>query len=70
MKDLKIWQKGIKIGKETYNLTKEFPSEEKFGLVNQLNRAAVSISPNIAEGSNRRSEKDLIIFLLQEIDEE
>ena len=51
------------IGVKTYGLTRGFPSEEKFGLVSQLNRAAVSISSNIAEGASRSTNKDLKRFL-------
>ncbi|MDY6800674.1 MAG: four helix bundle protein [Bacteroidota bacterium] len=62
-KKLKIWQKGFKIVIETYNITKEFPKEEKFTLTSQVNRSAVSISSNIAEGSSRRSQKDYFRFI-------
>ena len=54
-KKLKIWQKGFKISIDCYKITREFPVEEKYGLSSQVNRAAVSISSNIAEGSSRRS---------------
>lgn len=46
-----------------YNLTKEFPSDERFGLISQLRRAAVSIPSNIAEGCSRSSEKDFNRYL-------
>ncbi|MCB2197181.1 MAG: four helix bundle protein [Bacteroidetes bacterium] len=61
-KKLKIWEKGFIIAIETYKITKEFPPEEKYGLTSQINRSAVSISSNIAEGSSRRSEKDYFRF--------
>ena len=48
--------------KEVYGVTKEFPSEEKFGLVSQINRAAISVASNIAEGSGRTSRKDQAHF--------
>lgn len=54
-KKLKIWKKGIHLVKEVYRLTRDFPSEEKFGLVNQMRRAAVSIPSNISEGASRKS---------------
>ena len=46
-KELIIWQKGIEIVKKIYKLVKQFPTEEKYGLVSQMTRAAVSISANI-----------------------
>ena len=62
-KNLKVWQKGFQIAKSTYKLTKKFPAEEKYGLTSQMNRASISITSNIAEGSSRRSEKDYFRFL-------
>lgn len=62
-KELIIWQKGIEIVKKIYLLTKQFPQEEKFGIVSQMTRAAVSIPANIAEGSSRASDKDYARFL-------
>lgn len=62
-KELIIWQKGIEIVKKIYAITKHFPNEEKFGIVAQLTRAAVSIPANIAEGSSRNSDKDYARFL-------
>ena len=62
-KELIIWQKGIEIVKRIYQLTKQFPAEEKYGLISRINRAAVSISANIAEGSSRNSDKDYARFL-------
>ncbi len=62
-KKLKIWQKGFKIDIETYKISKEFPVEEKYGLCSQVNRAAISISSKIAEGSSRRSQKDYFRFI-------
>lgn len=62
-KKLKVWQQGFQIAINTYKLTKDFPSDEKYGLTSQVNRASISISSNIAEGSRRRSEKDYHRFL-------
>ena len=62
-KELIIWQKGIVIIKGVYQLVKQLPAEEKYGLVSQITRAAVSISANIAEGSSRNSDKDYARFL-------
>ena len=62
-KDLVVWQKGIALAKATYRLTSKFPSEEKFGLVSQMRRAAVSIPSNIAEGQARHTAGEFIQFI-------
>jgi four helix bundle protein len=62
-KELVIWQRGIEIVKKTYELVKSFPSEEKFGMISQITRAAVSIPANLAEGSSRQSDKDYARFV-------
>ena len=62
-KDLVVWQKGIALAKLVYQLTKNFPSEEKFGLVAQMRRAAVSIPSNIAEDQERYTTGELIQFI-------
>lgn len=62
-KELKIWKKGIEIVSLTYQLTKQLPNEEKYGLISQMTRAAASIPANIAEESSRGSEKDYARFL-------
>jgi four helix bundle protein len=62
-KDLNVWQKGIELAKVTYTLTAQFPGEEKFGLVSQIRRAAVSIPSNIAEGQARRTTGEFIQFI-------
>ena len=62
-KDLIVWQKGIALAKLVYQLTKNFPSEEKFGLVAQMRRAAVSIPSNIAEGQARHKTGEFIQFI-------
>lgn len=62
-KELIIWQKGIEIVKKVYALARQFPGEEKYGIVSQVTRAAVSIPANIAEGSSRNSDKDYARFL-------
>ena len=58
-----IWQKGMEIWKETYLVTQQLPEDEKFGIISQMNRAAASISTNIAEGASRDSQKDFNRFL-------
>jgi four helix bundle protein len=62
-KELKVWQDSIDLAVEVYKLTKSFPSEEKFGLVSQINRCVISISSNIAEGAGRNNEKEFRQFL-------
>jgi four helix bundle protein len=62
-KELKLWQKSIDLVTSIYLSTRSFPSVEKFGLVSQINRAAVSIPSNIAEGAGRNSDKEFLHFL-------
>ena len=62
-KNLKVWKKGIELVAAVYSLTRVFPEEEKFGLVSQMRRAAVSIPSNIAEGRYRGSRKEFVHFL-------
>ena|SRR3984893_15241655 len=62
-KDLVVWQKGIALAKAVYQFTSKFPSEEKFGLVAQMRRAAVSIPSNIAEGQARHTTGEFIQFI-------
>jgi four helix bundle protein len=62
-RDLIVWQKGILLVKQIYKLTGIFPAEEKFGLISQLRRAAVSVPSNIAEGQARRTTADFIHFI-------
>lgn len=61
-KDLRIWQDGFKLSIQVLKLTKKFPPEEKFNLTSQINRCAVSIPSNIAEGHARDSQKDFSRF--------
>lgn len=62
-KDLIAWQKAMKIVEIIYKLTGKFPDNEKFGIVSQIRRAAISIPSNIAEGFGRQSTKDYVRFL-------
>jgi four helix bundle protein len=62
-KELLVWQKSIEIVEFIYTLTVTFPVEEKFGLRSQMQRCAVSIPSNIAEGSGRVSPKEFQHFL-------
>src|SRR5919108_3018481 len=60
---LDVWQKAIDFADLVYNQTRDFPSDERFGLTNQMRRAAVSISSNIAEGTARMSQTDFARFI-------
>lgn len=62
-KELMVWQKAIDLVTEIYKITRAFPKEEVFGLVSQMQRAAVSIPSNIAEGHERNSDKEFAQFL-------
>ena len=64
-RDLKVWQRSMKLAEEVYAATGNFPKHEMFGLVAQLRRAAVSIPSNIAEGHGRCSDKSFALFLTQ-----
>ena len=61
--DLDCWKLSLDLVFEVYNLTSQFPANEKFNLVSQINRSAVSLPSNIAEGSARQSDKEMIQFL-------
>jgi four helix bundle protein len=56
--DLEVWKRAHGLVLRVYNLTRDFPKEEKFGLVSQMRRAAVSIPANLAEGFKKRTLKD------------
>ncbi len=58
-----IWKNAIEIAKEVYKLTEQLPSSEKYGLISQVQRSAVSIASNIAEGAARKSEKEFSYYL-------
>ena len=62
-KDLEVWKKSMDLVETIYKLTQTFPDSEKFGLTSQMRRSAVSIPSNIAEGSARKGDKELIHFL-------
>jgi len=62
-RDLLVWQKSILLAKTIYKLTAEFPSEEKFGLISQMRRAAVSVPSNIAEGQARNTTGEFVQFI-------
>src|SRR5215218_7392719 len=60
---LDVWKKAIDFADLVYNYTRHFPPDERFGLTNQMRRAAVSISSNIAEGTSRASRQDFARFV-------
>jgi four helix bundle protein len=62
-RDLKVWQMAMMLTEDIYRATESFPSRETYALANQLQRAAVSIPSNIAEGHARNSTKDYLRFL-------
>jgi four helix bundle protein len=62
-KQLKIWDKSIDLVVDIYKATAGFPKEEKYGLISQMRRSAVSIPSNIAEGAGRNSDKEFCHFL-------
>jgi four helix bundle protein len=61
-RQLQVWQEAHKLVLEVYQLTRQYPTEERFGLVTQMRRAAVSIPANIAEGFKRRGIQDKVRF--------
>lgn len=63
LKELKIWNKAIELATEVYQITADFPKEEKYGLTAQIRRSAVSVPSNIAEGAGRNSNKEFNHFL-------
>jgi len=62
-RDLAVWQRSVGLALAIYKLTSAFPESERFGLVSQLRRAAVSIPSNIAEGYGRSSKGEYVQFL-------
>lgn len=60
--DLIVWREGHKLVLDIYKMTRNFPATEKLGLTNQIQRAAVSITSNIAEGFSRRSKREKMQF--------
>ena len=62
-KDLHIWKKSISLVKEIYSITREFPADERFGIIQQMRRSAVSVPSNIAEGAGRASKKEFVYYL-------
>jgi four helix bundle protein len=61
--ELKVWQKSHQLVLEIYKITKKFPAEEKFSLVDQIRRSSSSIPTNIVEGNERKTKNEFIQFL-------
>ncbi|MCL6448839.1 MAG: four helix bundle protein [Armatimonadetes bacterium] len=62
-KELAVWQKAIELVTDIYEVTKSFPQEERYGLIAQIQRAAISVPANIAEGWGRGSTKEYLQYL-------
>lgn len=62
-RELQVWHKAIDLVTHVYEITKTYPQEEKFGLISQTQRAAVSIPSNIAEGQARAGKQEFVHFL-------
>ena len=62
-KELDVWKLAIDFVVDIYQITKKFPKDERYGLISQMRRSAVSIPSNIAEGAARRTDKENIQFL-------
>ncbi len=63
IKDLKIWNKSIDLVIKVYDISAKFPVDERYGLISQIRRCAVSIPSNISEGAGRNSHKEFLQFL-------
>ncbi len=61
--DLEVWQLAMELVYDVYEVTRRFPADERFGLISQMRRAAVSIPSNIAEGKGRSTDRDFALFL-------
>ncbi len=62
-KDLIVWAKGVDFVTKNYKITRSFPEEERYGLISQIRRGAVSIPSNISEGAARAHKREFIQFL-------
>ena len=60
---LRTWQKALELADFIYEITDKFPAQDKFGLIDQMRRSAVSVGSNIAEGAGRNSQKEFFHFL-------
>lgn len=62
-KKLKVWQDGIELVSDNYRLTRTFPDIERYNLISQMNRCAVSIASNISEGSSKSTDRHFKKYL-------
>ena len=62
-KKLDVWKKSMELVRQIYELTKSYPQSENYVLINQMRRAAISVSANISEGAARNTKKEFIQFL-------
>lgn len=62
-KDLDVWKQSMMLAEQIYSLTKDFPTDEKYGLISQMKRAVISIPSNIAEGAARKGNKEFVQFM-------
>lgn len=62
-KKLDVWKKSVGLVKQIYELTKSYPRNENYGLINQMRRSAISVPANISEGAARNTKKEIIQFL-------
>lgn len=62
-KKIEVWKRSHRLVLGIYTLTEQFPSDEKYGIISQLRRAALSIPTNIAEGCGRSTERELVRFM-------
>ncbi len=62
-RELKVWQKARELVKDIYQVTEGFPLNERYGLISQIQRSAISVPSNIAEGAGRDSKKEFNRFL-------
>jgi len=62
-RELVVWQRAMQLVEDTYKATRDFPREERYGLCSQLQRSAISIPSNIAEGHERRSTAEFLRFM-------
>ena len=62
-KNLQVWQEAMGLVKEIYEMTRSFPESERFGLISQMRRSAVSVPSNISEGAGRNGNKEFLHFL-------